>query len=114
MIGRMFGFDAAAIVEVIEHLDGPRLRAFERVVFEFAKPKTIVLTSPNKEYNVMWENIGATKFRHSDHRFEWTRMEFSQWANNIAQQYGYSVRFLLIGKEAKDVGSPTQMAIFSK
>lgn len=110
---RLSGFDAAAIIEVIEHLDVPRLRAFERVVFEFAKPKTVVLTSPNREYNVLWDNIGPDKFRHGDHRFEWTRAEFSEWANNIAQKYGYTVRVLPIGKEAKDVGAPTQMAIFT-
>jgi len=110
---RLNGFDAAAIVEVIEHLDVPRLRAFERVVFEFAKPKMVVLTSPNREYNVLWKNIGPDKFRHGDHRFEWTRAEFSEWSNTIAQKYGYTVRFLPIGKEAKDVGAPTQMAIFN-
>jgi 3' terminal RNA ribose 2'-O-methyltransferase Hen1 len=110
---RLSGFDAAAIIEVIEHLDVPRLRAFERVVFEFARPKMVVLTSPNREYNVLWDTVGPDKLRHSDHRFEWTRAEFSEWANNIAQKYGYTVRFLPIGKEAKDVGAPTQMAIFT-
>jgi 3' terminal RNA ribose 2'-O-methyltransferase Hen1 len=111
---RLNGFDAAAIVEVIEHLDAPRLRAFERVVFEFAKPNMVIITSPNKEYNVLWENIGPDKFRHGDHRFEWTRAEFSEWATTIARKYGYTVRFLPIGKEAKGVGAPTQMAIFNK
>lgn len=110
---RLNSFDAAALVEVIEHLDEPRLRAFERVVFEFARPKTIVVTTPNREYNVMWQNVGATQLRHRDHRFEWTRSEFSEWAHTIAQKYGYTVRFFPIGKEAKDVGTPTQMAVFS-
>ncbi len=70
---RLEGFDAAAVVEVVEHLDPPRLSAFERVLFEFARPGTVVLTTPNREYNVMWENVGAERFRHPDHRFEWTR-----------------------------------------
>ena len=88
------GFDAAAIVEVIEHLDPPRLAAFERVVFEFARPATIVLTTPNREYNVTWPNLAARAFRHDDHRFEWTREEFQAWATGVASRYGYSVKFL--------------------
>jgi hypothetical protein len=64
------GFEAAVVVEVIEHLDPPRLAAFERVLFEFARPRTVVLTTPNREYNVKWETLPARKFRHCDHRFE--------------------------------------------
>jgi len=82
---RLVGFDAAACVEVIEHLDPPRLTAFERAVFEFARPGTVVVTTPNAEYNVMWETLPAGKFRHRDHRFEWTRNEFRSWAERVAQ-----------------------------
>ena len=109
---RFEGFDAASVVEVIEHLDPPRLSAFGRVLFEFAKPKAVVLTTPNKEFNVKWETLGAGKFRHPDHRFEWTRQEFQDWANDIAARFGYAVRFLGVGPEDAAVGSPTQMAIF--
>ena len=109
---RLEGFDAAAVVEVIEHLDPPRLAAFERVLFEFAKPQTVVLTTPNQEYNVMWETLPADQFRHSDHRFEWTRQEFQDWANRVAGQHGYSVRFLPVGPVNEVVGSPTQMGVF--
>ncbi|QDT96485.1 3' terminal RNA ribose 2'-O-methyltransferase Hen1 [Gimesia aquarii] len=109
---RLKGFDAAALVEVIEHLDPPRLAALERVVFEFARPKTVVLTTPNQEFNVMWETLPADQFRHSDHRFEWTRQESQDWANRVAAQYGYTVRFLPVGQEEKNVGSPTQMGVF--
>ena len=91
---RLFGFDGAAVVEVIEHLDEPRLAAFERVLFEFAKPATVVLTTPNVEYNARFETLPAGKFRHKDHRFEWTRNEFEDWANAIANRFGYAVRFL--------------------
>ena len=91
---RLEGFDAAAVVEVVEHLDPPRLSAFERVLFEFARPGTVVLTTPNREYNVTWENVGAEKLRHPDHRFEWTRHEFRDWAEGVAGRYGYAVRFL--------------------
>ncbi len=109
---RLEGFDAAAVVEVVEHLDPPRLSAFERVLFEFARPGTVVLTTPNREYNVLWENVGAEKFRHPDHRFEWTRSEFQDWAAGIAGRFGYAVRFQPIGPVDEAVGAPTQMAIF--
>ena len=109
---RLEGFDAAALVEVIEHLDPPRLAALERMLFEFACPKTVVLTTPNREYNVMWETLPADQLRHADHRFEWTRSEFQTWATGIADQFGYSVRFLPVGPEDKAVGAPTQMGVF--
>jgi len=111
---RLANFDAAAIVEVIEHLDPPRLKAFERVVFEQAKPRTVVLTTPNQEYNVMWESLPAGEVRHSDHRFEWTRAEFQDWAGGIAKRFGYSVRYLPVGPESSEVGAPSQMAVFSQ
>ena len=111
---RLDGFDAAAVVEVIEHLDQPRLASLERVVFEFARLKTVVLTTPNREYNVMWETLPAGQFRHSDHRFEWTRSEFQDWANRVAEQQDYSVRFLPVGPEDENVGSPTQMGVFER
>src|SRR5437016_325450 len=111
---RLAGFDAAAVVEVIEHLDAPRLAAFERVLFDCAKPKSIVITTPNREYNVKWETLPAGNFRHRDHRFEWTRAEFQEWANRVAARFGYSVSFLAVGPEDPAVGSPTQMALFSQ
>ncbi len=110
---RLAGYDAAAVVEVIEHLDPPRLAAFERVVFEFARPGTVVITTPNAEYNVRWETLPAGKFRHKDHRFEWTRAEFQEWANGIVQRFGYSVGFSSVGPEDRLVGSPTQMGVFT-
>ncbi|MBF6613956.1 MAG: 3' terminal RNA ribose 2'-O-methyltransferase Hen1 [Chloroflexi bacterium] len=111
---RLSGYDAAAVVEVIEHLDPPRLAACERVLFEFAKPGTVVMTTPNAEYNVKWESLPAGKFRHRDHRFEWTRAEFQNWAVGVAGRFGYSVRFLPVGPEDPVVGSPTQMALFEQ
>ena len=111
---RLNGFDAAAVVEVIEHLDQPRLAAFERVLFEFARPATIVVTTPNVEYNALFQGLPAGAFRHKDHRFEWTREQFSQWAEPIADRYGYEVRFLPVGPEDSEVGAPTQMAVFQK
>jgi 3' terminal RNA ribose 2'-O-methyltransferase Hen1 len=110
---RLSGYDAAAVVEVIEHLDPPRLAAFERVVFEFARPGTVIVTTPNAEYNVKFDNLAAGHLRHHDHRFEWTRLEFQAWAERIADQFRYRVRFLPIGTEDATVGAPTQMAVFS-
>jgi len=111
---RLTGFDAAAVVEVIEHLDPPRLAAFERVAFEFARPQTVVITTPNAEYNVRWPTLPAGKFRHRDHRFEWTRAQFEEWANTVATRFGYGVRFAPVGPVDDEVGSPTQMGIFTR
>ncbi|HKP14826.1 MAG TPA: 3' terminal RNA ribose 2'-O-methyltransferase Hen1 [Gemmatimonadaceae bacterium] len=111
---RLSGFDAAAVVEVIEHLDPPRLAAFERVAFEFARPATVVITTPNAEYNVRWESLPAGKYRHRDHRFEWRREEFERWARAVAERFGYGVRFAPVGPVDPEVGSPTQMGIFTR
>lgn len=111
---KLAGFDAAAVVEVIEHLDPARLSAFERVVFQHARPRTVVLTTPNKEYNVMWETLPAGSMRHGDHRFEWTQTEFQSWANGVAKRFGYSVRFLPVGPEDANVGAPSQMGVFER
>lgn len=110
---RLAGFDAAAVVEVIEHLDLNRLKAFERVLFEFAKPKMVVLTTPNQEYNVMWAQLDAEEMRHDDHRFEWTRKEFSEWCSKVGETYNYTVELFPIGDEVENIGAPSQMAIFT-
>src|SRR5881227_2708389 len=102
---RLTGFDAAAVVEVIEHLDEPRLRSFERVVFAHARPKTLVVTTPNREYNATFEGLPAGEFRHRDHRFEWTRAEFESWAGRVAADYAYGVRFLPVGPEDPELGA---------
>ena len=109
---RLQDFDAAAIVEVIEHLDPQRLTAFERVVFEQARPGIVVLTTPNRDYNVMWETLAAGEMRHGDHRFEWTRAEFEDWANGVAERHRYAVRFLPVGAVSEEFGAPSQMAVF--
>ena len=111
---RLEGYDAATVVEVIEHLDPPRLSAFERSLFEFARPGTVVLTTPNIEYNVKFETLPAGRLRHRDHRFEWTRTEFERWASSIADRFAYRVRFLPVGSVDSVVGPPTQMAVFNR
>jgi len=111
---RLGGYDAAAVVEVIEHLDANRLAAFARALFEFARPGTVVITTPNVEYNPKFETLPAGRFRHKDHRFEWTRAEFQGWADGVCGRFGYAVRILPIGPEDAEVGAPSQMAVFER
>ncbi|GAA4925380.1 3' terminal RNA ribose 2'-O-methyltransferase Hen1 [Mucilaginibacter defluvii] len=111
---RLDGFDGAALVEVIEHLDEPRLAALERSVFEFAKPTTIVITTPNAEYNVRFADYQEGKMRHNDHRFEWTRKEFESWGTDLAVKYNYNVIFKPVGEVDPEVGALSQMAVFSR
>ncbi|MFJ4949834.1 3' terminal RNA ribose 2'-O-methyltransferase Hen1 [Streptomyces sp. NPDC088760] len=110
---RLKGYDAAVLSEVIEHLDLPRLPALEYAVFGHARPRTVVVTTPNVEYNVRWETLPAGHVRHGDHRFEWTREEFRGWAATVAERHGYDVGFAPVGTEDPEVGPPTQMAVFT-
>ena len=111
---RIEGFEAATLVEVIEHLDEPRLASLERVVFEFAKPRLIIVTTPNSEYNIKFPNFEQGQMRHADHRFEWNREQFKSWGNGLSEKYGYSVIYKAIGEEDQEVGALTQMALFTK
>ena len=111
---RFNGYDAATLIEVIKHLDPNRLGALERVVFEFARPKLVIVTTPNIEYNILFESVPSSKLRHQDHRFEWTRKEFQDWANTVALRFNYQVYFQGIGDRDERVGTPTQMGIFTR
>ncbi|MFB8773306.1 3' terminal RNA ribose 2'-O-methyltransferase Hen1 [Streptomyces broussonetiae] len=110
---RLEGYDAAVLSEVIEHLDLPRLPALEYAVFGAARPRTVLVTTPNVEYNVRWESLPAGHVRHGDHRFEWTRAEFRSWARAVAERHGYAVEFEPVGPDDPEVGPPTQMAVFT-
>jgi len=111
---RLEGFDAAAVVEVVEHLDPSRLDSFKRILFSQARPRTVVMTTPNAEYNVRFETLPAGQLRHRDHRFEWTRSEFGAWSEAAAATYGCRLDLSGIGDEDPEVGCPTQMAVFSR
>jgi 3' terminal RNA ribose 2'-O-methyltransferase Hen1 len=111
---RLHGYDAAALVEVIEHLDEARLWTLERVVFGAARPGTVVVTTPNAEYNARYTSLPAGETRHEDHRFEWSRARFQVWAQRVAEQFGYGVKFAPIGDEDPQLGSPTQMAVLTR
>ncbi|MEV3858586.1 3' terminal RNA ribose 2'-O-methyltransferase Hen1 [Streptomyces sp. NPDC050095] len=110
---RLKGYDAAVLSEVVEHLDLPRLPALEYAVFGSARPRTVLVTTPNVEYNVRWETLPAGHVRHGDHRFEWTRAEFRDWAERVAGRHGYDVRYEPVGPDDPEVGPPTQMAVFT-
>lgn len=111
---RLAGFDAAVLMEVIEHVDPPRLGALTAVLFGHARPRTVVVTTPNAEHNVRFAELAAGAFRHRDHRFEWTRAQFHSWAAEVATFHGYAVRFLAVGPDDPEVGPPTQVAVFSR
>ncbi|TDD81626.1 3' terminal RNA ribose 2'-O-methyltransferase Hen1 [Actinomadura darangshiensis] len=111
---RFRGYEAAVLMEVIEHVDPPRLGAVERVVFGHAAPRVVVVTTPNAEHNVRYEGMAPGAMRHPDHRFEWTRAEFRAWAGQAAAAHGYRVRYVPVGDDDPEVGAPTQMGVFTK
>jgi 3' terminal RNA ribose 2'-O-methyltransferase Hen1 len=111
---RLAGLDAAVLMEVIEHVDPERLPALERTVFGLAAPATVVVTTPNAEYNPHFAGLPEGAMRHRDHRFEWTRAQFRGWASHTANAYGYQVSFRPVGPEHPDAGPPTQLALFRK
>lgn len=111
---RFEGHDCACVIEVIEHIEPSRIPALERSVFEFAAPKTVIVTTPNIEYNANYEHLRANELRHSDHRFEWTRAEFRAWTEHICEKFGYSCEISGIGEVDEKLGTPTQMGVFKR
>ncbi|HBB71321.1 MAG TPA: 3' terminal RNA ribose 2'-O-methyltransferase Hen1 [Ruminococcus sp.] len=111
---RFEGYDCACVIEVIEHIEPMRIPAFERAVFEFAAPRTVILTTPNREYNANYEHMQENTLRHGDHRFEWTREEFIAWTEHICEKFGYTCKISGIGDADENLGSPTQMGVFTK
>ncbi len=111
---RLRDFDALAIVEVIEHIDPPRLAAFEDAVFGEALTRTVVVTTPNVEFNVLFDGMPHDRLRHNDHRFEWTRAEFAEWCNGVSERRKLTVTITGIGPVDERLGSPTQMAVFTR
>lgn len=111
---RLAGYDAATVVEVIEHFEPSRLAAFERVLFEYARPRIVILTTPNREYNARFRNLPSGQFRHPDHRFEWTRVEFAHWCSKQAERFGYAYTVAGVGIGDPEHGAPTQLAVFTR
>lgn len=110
---RLAGLDAVVLMEVVEHIDAPRLPALADSVFRAARPAAVVVTTPNSEYNARFPSLPAGRFRHPDHRFEWTRAEFRTWSTQVADRYGYQVDFRPVGPDDSEVGPPTQLALFT-
>lgn len=111
---RLRGYDAAVLMEVIEHVDPPRLPALEDAVFGHARAGTVVVTTPNAEYNVRYEGLGAGRFRHADHRFEWTRAEFAAWVERVSATHGYTATIVGVGDDDPELGNPTQLAVLTR
>lgn len=111
---RWHGFDAATLVEVIEHIDPPRLQSLALSLFGDAAPRLVIITTPNIEYNALFDNMESGKLRHSDHRFEWTRQEFQDWCQPVAVEHGYDVNFFPLGPSDENLGAPSQMAVFER
>ena len=111
---RLEGFDAATVVEVVEHIDPDRLPAFEQALFGHAQPRMVLLTTPNREYNVRFERLGDGGLRHRDHRFEWSRAEFAAWARSVSERYGYEDEIGGIGPDDPEVGAPTLRGVFRR
>lgn len=111
---RLKGFDAGVLMEVIEHVDQPRLPALCQAVFGHAAPTHVIVTTPNAEYNVRYDTLPEGGHRHSDHRFEWTRAQFTSWASAVAAQFSYKVTIRGIGEEDHQVGTASQLALFTK
>ena len=109
---RLVGFDAAAMVETIEHIEPDRLSGVEKAVFACYRPRTVIMTTPNREYNDLL-GVPRRRLRHPDHRFEWTRAKFRSWADGVAARNGYRASFGDLGGAHPSLGGPTQMAVFS-
>jgi 3' terminal RNA ribose 2'-O-methyltransferase Hen1 len=111
---RIAGLDAVVLMEVVEHVDPERLPALEASVFQAARPAAVVVTTPNAEHNVRFASLAAGRFRHPDHRFEWTRDEFRTWAQAVGDRHGYTVEHRPVGDDDPEVGPPTQLALFRR
>lgn len=105
------GFDAAVLLETIEHIDAGHLPRVERAVFAGMRPRQILVTTPNREYNPV-HGLTRSERRHPGHRFEWTRAQFRHWAEGVGERNGYSVAFDDLGWPQPEIGGSSQMASF--
>lgn len=111
---RLAGLDAIVLTEVVEHIDPPRLPVLAEVLLGHARPGTLIVTTPNREYNVRYEGLPSGEPRHRDHRFEWTRAEFITWVDGLVAQYPYQAVISGVGEDDPEVGQPTQLAVLTR
>ena len=111
---RLAGYDAAVLMEVIEHIEPDRIGVLEQAVFGGAAPAAVVITTPDAEYNVRYPGLAPGARRHPDHRFEWGRAEFRAWAEAVGRRHGYTAAFEPVGAEDPRVGPPTQLAVLAR
>jgi SAM-dependent methyltransferase len=109
----LHGFDAITLVEVIEHIEPRRLSVLEHRIFRRIRPSSVVVTTPNHDYNTVL-GLPPGDFRHPDHKFEWGRLRFRRWAVRVAREHAYEVRLSGIGDVDPDAGSATQMVVFKR
>lgn len=104
-------------IEIIEHLHSDVLRGFEENVFGVISPNIVIVTTPNSDFNVVF-NLPPGKFRHWDHKFEWSREEFRLWCEKIITEfknYTYRIEGICEGpEETSHLGCVSQMAVFEK
>lgn len=104
-------------IEIVEHLHPDVLRGFEETVFGIISPQLVIVTTPNSDFNEVF-NLPPGKFRHWDHKFEWSRKEFQLWCDKIVCEfinYEYRIEGICEGpEETKHLGCVSQMAIFEK
>lgn len=110
---QLYGFDAALLVETIEHLAPHQLSRVEQVVFKVYRPQVVLITTPNREYNVLY-GLGKKDLRHRGHQFEWERARFQRWADGVARRSGYRVSFWDVGDLDPVLGGSSQMALFNR
>ena len=110
---KLVGFDAAAMIETIEHVAPGELSTVERAVFANYRPGYVFMTTPNSEYNPLL-GLHEGEFREEDHKFEWSRARFRLWASGVARRNGYRVHFSGVGDPHPELGYPTQTAMFGR
>ncbi|MDN4617361.1 3' terminal RNA ribose 2'-O-methyltransferase Hen1 [Paenibacillus sp. PsM32] len=105
--------DVIILCEVIEHINEVRLPQVIHTLFTDYRPQTLIITTPNREYNEVYD-MDTEEIRHADHRFEWTRAEFEQYCTQWIQNRPYTFTISGIGEKHEQYGQPTQMVVFHR
>ncbi|XP_031499970.1 small RNA 2'-O-methyltransferase isoform X2 [Nymphaea colorata] len=130
---RLYGVDIGTCLEVIEHMEEEQACVFGNLVLSTFCPHILIVSTPNHEYNSILHrsstemNISTDealeeiaqaqpyRFRNHDHKFEWTRLQFNQWAVDLASRHNYSVKISGVGGAADtEPGFASQIAVFQR